>query len=79
MVTNVILLCGCGNSMTAEFATVHEVDENSIVIVNWSGKTTKLEIPHTIDYSFEQDKEYFFRYEHNSKKSVLISAESTGN
>lgn len=78
LITTVILLVGCDNSLTAEFATVKEVNENSIVIVNYSGNTTKLEIPHTINYSFEENKDYFFRYEHHRKKTVLISVESIG-
>lgn len=69
-----ILLFGCSNTMVAEFAIVKEVNNNSIVIENSIGKTTEIVI--SSDYTFEENKEYFFNYEiHNNKKAVLISVE----
>lgn len=78
LITIVLLLYGCSKTLTAEFAIVKEVNEDSIVIVNHSGITTKLEIPDTVDYTFEENKEYFFRFKHNHKKAVLFTAESNG-
>lgn len=75
-----IFLFGCSNTIVAEFAIVNEVNESSIVIENWGGKTTELVISPTNDFTFEENKEYFFKYEIlKSKKAVLISAESSGN
>lgn len=65
------------NTTVAEFATVNEVNKNSIVIVNSIGKTTEIVISPTNDFTFEKNKEYFFKYEvFKNKKAILISVES---
>lgn len=79
LIISAILLFGCSNTITVEFATVNEINKNSIVIENSGGIITKLEIPPTKDFTFEENNEYFFRYEVlKSKKAVLISVESIG-
>ena len=76
LIVPVIIWFGCSNTVVAEFATVKEFKENSIIIQNWGGETKEIVIPKTNDYSFEVEKEYFFNYEvKKSKKAVLISAE----
>jgi len=68
---------GFSNTTVAEFATINEVNKNSIVIVNSIGKTTELAISPTTDFTFEENKEYFFKYEVlKSKKAILISVEN---
>lgn len=78
LIISAIFLFGCSNPMVAEFAIVNEVNKNSIVIVNWGGKTTEIDTSSTNDFTFEENKEYYFRYEIlKNKKAVLISAESS--
>ncbi|MEG0258333.1 MAG: glycosyl transferase [Lysinibacillus sp.] len=80
LIISAIFLFGCSNTIVAEFAIVNEVNKDSIVIENWGGKTTEIVIPPTNDFTFEENKEYFFEYEiFKSKKAVLISVESSGN
>lgn len=74
----VILLFGCSNTLVSEFAVVKKVNKNSIVVENLGGQTTEVAISPTTDFTFEENKEYFFKYEiHKGKKAVLISAESS--
>ncbi|WP_238600715.1 glycosyl transferase [Metasolibacillus meyeri] len=76
LIISAIFLFGCGNTIVAEIATVNEVNKNSIVIENLGGKTTEIVISSTDDFTFEENKEYFFKYEIlKSKKAVLISVE----
>lgn len=71
-----IFLFGCSNTIVAEFAIVNEVNKNSIVIENSGGQTTEIAISPTNDFTFEENKEYFFQYEvFKNKKAVLISVE----
>lgn len=78
LIISAMFLFGC-NTIVAEFAVVNEVKENSIVIVNSIGNTTEIVISPDNDFTFEVNKEYFFKYEIiNSKKTVLISVESNG-
>lgn len=71
---------GCSKPMVAEVAVVNEVKKNSIIIENWGGEITEVDISSTNDFTFEENKEYYFRYEiHKNKKAVLISAESSEN
>ena len=76
LIVSIIFLFGCSNTLVAEFAIVKEVNKDSIVIENWGGKTTEIVISPTNDFTFEVDKEYFFKYEvYRSKKAVLVSVE----
>ena len=81
LIVSTIFLFGCSsNTLVAEFAIVKEVNENSIVIENWGGETTEIVNSPSNDFTFEVNKEYFFNYEiYRSKKSVLISVESSDN
>ncbi|MBL3728340.1 glycosyl transferase [Lysinibacillus sp. HST-98] len=80
LIVSTIFLFGCSNTIVAELAIVNEVNKNSIVIENLSGKTAEIAISPTNDFIFEENEEYFFRYEVlKSKKAVLISVESIEN
>lgn len=80
LIISTIFLFGCSNPMVAGFAIVNEVNKNSIVIENWGGEITEIDISSTNDFTFEENKEYYFRYEIlKNKKAVLISVESSEN
>lgn len=80
LILSTIILFGCSNTIVAEFAKVKKVNENSIVIEDWGGETNEIILSPTNDFTFEVNKEYFFRYEvYRSNKSVLISVESIDN
>ncbi|MFC5589243.1 glycosyl transferase [Sporosarcina soli] len=71
---------GSSNTTVAEFAIVNEVNKNSIVIENWGGEITEIDISSTNDFTFEENKDYFISYEIlKNKKAVLISAETSEN
>jgi PBP1b-binding outer membrane lipoprotein LpoB len=80
LIISAIFLFGCSNPMVAGFAIVKEVNKNSIVVENWGGQTTEIDISSTNDFTFEENKEYYIRYEIlKNKKAVLISVESSEN
>lgn len=72
-----VFLSGCSNPLVAEFATVNEINKDSITIENEGGGITEIEVPSDYDFTFEKNTIYFFRYEIlRSKKAFLINVET---
>ncbi|WJY28060.1 glycosyl transferase [Sporosarcina trichiuri] len=77
LILSAFFLFGCSHSITGEFATVTQVNQNSVVIENGGGKITEVDIGSDLDFPLEENKEYFFRYETTKRgKSTLISVET---
>lgn len=73
-----LMLVGCSNTLYADIATLKEINEHSIVIEYWDGKTKEITIPskYELDENLQVNKDYLFNYEIDRKdQAVLVSVQ----
>lgn len=75
-----ILGCSMSKIKTAEFVTLLEISEDSIVIKNQSNETLTVKVPTIITKLLEINDEYFVEYEfYKNETPTLVSIEPVEN